>query len=515
MKTNQVITLLLLLCASACANNAPARTEDTTAAPAANGSAAATNGSTPAANAPAPANGAVAAISGSAPDSPDSPGAGKIIDSVICKSDPTQSYAVYIPEKGGQPALPVIYFFDPHAAGALPLHKYKVLADEYGFILIGSNNSKNGNDWSTTENIWRHLSDDTKNRLPINPNRIYTCGFSGGAKVAGYVALQHPGVKGVIANGAGLPDGTPAGDFNFSFTAIAGEGDMNMTDLVAISKDLDNSRTRHRIIFFEGKHEWAPENSMDLAFAGFQFDAMREGLIPANELLINNYIAKSKKRLDAYDKANLLIKAGQECRLSIALLDGLTDEAGWFREKAARLAGNAKYQEQLQAQERLLTTEQNTKAEYMQHFQQGDMQYWAKTIGDLQTRASVAKTGGSGTDKEDIYHREMYQRLLAYLSLAFYSISNHLINGSENAEARHFVELYKMADPTNSEAWYFSAMLDARDGHAQATESDLLKAVENGFRDKGRMMQQPEFQNLSGQMDLSKIESRMHVAVRE
>jgi len=409
---------------------------------------------------------------------------GKIIDTVICQSDPTQSYALYIPAKGNSVALPVIYFFDPHADGALPLRKYKSLADVYGFILIGSNNSKNGNDWSTTENTWLHLFNDTKSRLKINSNRIYTGGFSGGAKVAGYVALQHPGIKGVIANGAGLPDGTPAGDFNFSFTAIAGEGDMNLTDLVAFSNDLDKTRTRHRIIFFEGIHEWAPESAMSIAFAGLQFDAMQAGLIPKDAPFINRYVAKSKNRLEAYYKAHQLIKAGQECWLSISILDGLTNETAWFKEKAASLAGNTLYQKQRQAQENLLVREQNTKAAYMQHFQQGDRNYWLTTINDLQAKAG-AKTAESG----------MYERLLAYLSLAFYSISNHLINSNGNKEARHFVELYKLADPTNSEAWYFSAILNAREGHADAIESDLHKAVQYGFRDRGRLMKQPEFKN--------------------
>jgi hypothetical protein len=66
-----------------------------------------------------------------------------------------------------------------------------------------------------------------------------------------------------------------------------------------------------------------------------------------------------------------------------------------------------------------------------------------------------------------------------------------------------------MDDPTNSEAWYFSAILDARNNDANATENDLLKAVENGFNDKVRMEQQPEFQQLHNEIDFSKIETKM------
>jgi hypothetical protein len=103
----------------------------------------------------------------------------------------------------------------------------------------------------------------------------------------------------------------------------------------------------------------------------------------------------------------------------------------------------------------------------------------------------------------------MYQRLLAYLSLAFYSISNQLINGNDNAQARRFVDLYKMADPTNNEAWYFSAILDAREGRTPETEADLLKAGKYGFRDKVRLLQQPEFQRLNPALDLEKVEKGM------
>ena len=226
---------------------------------------------------------------------------GRIIDSVICRSDPGQSYALYIPAKGNSQALPVIYFFDPHADGALPLRKYKALAEAYGFIMVGSNNSKNGNDWPTTENIWLRLSDDTHARLKLDVRRTYLCGFSGGAKVASYVAIQHPGIAGVIAGGAGLPDGVSAGDFSFSLTVIAGQGDMNLTELVGVNGELDKTRTPHRIIFFDGKHEWSPVNTMGLAFAGLRFDAMKSSLIPKDNAFINAYIAGSKKRLRAYE----------------------------------------------------------------------------------------------------------------------------------------------------------------------------------------------------------------------
>lgn len=427
---------------------------------------------------------------------PDTFQTGKVISPVFCKSDAAESYALYIPALKRNETLPVIYFFDPHGAGELPLNKYKKLADKYGFILIGSNNSKNGNDWPAEEKTWNNIFYDTQGRLKINADRIYICGFSGGAKVAIYTGMNHSLIKGVIANGAGLPGIANGSAFKFSFTAITGYGDMNMTDLVAINAGLDKTNNRHRIIFFNGKHEWAPENTMSIAFAGLQFDAMRERLMQVNDTLVNEYDSDSKKRISDHLRTNDLIKAEAECLLSINLLGGLSEKTNWFKEKALAIGKNPAYQQQKQAEESLLATEQNLKMGYEQQFQQGDMNYWKRTITDIQTNAKAKTATGA-----------MYQRLQAYLSLAFYSISNQLINANRNSDAAHFVELYKMDDAANSEAWYFSAILNARNNDAAATERDLLKAVGTGFTDVKRILQQPEFKKLS--IDISAITKKI------
>jgi hypothetical protein len=84
-----------------------------------------------------------------------------------------------------------------------------------------------------------------------------------------------------------------------------------------------------------------------------------------------------------------------------------------------------------------------------------------------------------------------------------------MIGTDRNEPARHFVELYKMADPTNSEAWYFSAVMDVREGHAPAARTDLQKSISLGFRDRARLSQQPEFRKSFSADDLSQMESKM------
>jgi len=390
----------------------------------------------------------------------------------------------------------VIFLFDPHGAGSLPLQKYKALADAYGFILVGSNNSKNGNDWSTTEHIWQCLWADLPHRLSINKNRVYTVGFSGGAKVASYIALHHTGIQGVVVTGAALPDETPDSDFPFSITILAGEGDLNLTDLVATNAALNATHTRHSIVFFNGKHEWAPVSAMRIAFTGLQLDAMRKHLLVLQQPFIDQYIAESKRIVESSIQANQLYKAMQQCTCAASLLDGLPGNGNLFKQQCVAIASNTLYKKQWQAEQQLLYIEQQTKEEYQQHFQQENKPYWVATIDHLKA---------SATGNTDEAHKN--QRLLAYLSLAFYSISNQLISTYQNSMARYFTDLYILADPSNSEAWYFSAILRARAQDTAGAEHDLLQAVSHGFMDIPRMRHQSEFQ---AAISLTKVEAAMH-----
>jgi pimeloyl-ACP methyl ester carboxylesterase len=421
-----------------------------------------------------------------------------IIRKVVCASDPSMSYALYIPSSKDTNPLPVVYFFDPHGDGLLPVKKYKSLADTFHFILAGSNNSKNGNNLDDAGNIFTAMKEDLGKRTKVNPNRIYLCGFSGGAKVATYLALHFPEIKGIIANGAGLEDITHAGDFTFSYTAIAGEGDLNMTDLAAIDNLLDKTNTRHSIIYFDGIHEWAPESTMAVGFDGWQLQAMRDKIIPPDTAFIHRFATQMKQIIDEKINRNQLIQAQQNCKLGASMLQGFQDEQNWFVQKENSIAQASLFQQQKNQRQQLLATEEKLKYEYQQQFADTNHGYWEKTIKEVKAKAKLKNA-----------EARMYQRLQAYLSLAFYSISNQMINRDENKVAEFFVMLYKMADPTNSEAWYFSAILDARNHDAEKTTKDLEKAIALGFNDTTRLMQQPEFAKENLDIRLNDIAKQM------
>src|SRR5262249_61679317 len=64
---------------------------------------------------------------------------------VTCEADASQSYALYLPSKyTPERRWPIIYAFDPFARGKTAVEGYRAAAEKYGYIVVGSNNAKNG-----------------------------------------------------------------------------------------------------------------------------------------------------------------------------------------------------------------------------------------------------------------------------------------------------------------------------------------------------------------------------------
>src|SRR5882724_4583455 len=76
---------------------------------------------------------------------PDGLPRGEIIAKVQCRDDASQSYALYLPSAyTPDREWPVIFAFDPGGRGLNPVERYRGAAEKYGYIVAGSNNSRNG-----------------------------------------------------------------------------------------------------------------------------------------------------------------------------------------------------------------------------------------------------------------------------------------------------------------------------------------------------------------------------------
>ena len=80
-----------------------------------------------------------------------------------------------------------------------PTHfQFSFAAAQYGYIVAGSNISRNG-PWSVSVAALQAMLTDLGRRFSVDPQRVYLTGLSGGARVALQVALADTKIAGVIA----------------------------------------------------------------------------------------------------------------------------------------------------------------------------------------------------------------------------------------------------------------------------------------------------------------------------
>jgi predicted esterase len=253
---------------------------------------------------------------------------GVVIAEVTCEADPSQSYALYLPH-AYTPARswPVIFAFDPGGRGRNPVDRYQAAAEQYGFIVAGSHNSRNGS--PDTARAVTAITTDVASRFQIDPKRVYTAGMSGGARVALRVGLGSPGIAGVIASSAGYPDATPRKTLSFPLFATAGTEDFNHLEMRLLDRALTSP---HRLVIFEGGHVWLSSDLATEAVEWMELQAMKAGIKARDDEEIQRIFTKRAAGLAAgtVDKATYLA-----LQALVDDFDGLRDVSAFAARAAA------------------------------------------------------------------------------------------------------------------------------------------------------------------------------------
>jgi len=260
---------------------------------------------------------------------------GALIPKVVTIANPEQSYALYIPKSYSATQLsPIIYAFDPGANGGRPVELMKDSAERYGYIVAGSNNSRNGS-WKIEAEAAQAMLKDTEKRLSIDGRRVYFAGFSGGARVAARLAQICKCTAGVILNGAGFQPEASA-DARFAVFAAVGTYDFNYGEMVQLDDQLERLGYAHLLRRFDGPHQWAPENAMQEALAWLRLQAMKTGREARGDSFIVEQTAKETERAHQLEQSGDLYAAWKEYRQAAESIDGLGDSTA-LRVRAAEL----------------------------------------------------------------------------------------------------------------------------------------------------------------------------------
>lgn len=408
----------------------------------------------------------------------------KIYPAVKCAADTSLSYALYLPPqyKKDKPT-PILILFDSHGSGLLPVNLFSSEAGKNGFIIAGSNNSKNGMTTEQTTAIYHSMLADLENRFNIEKKAVYLCGFSGGSRVAGSIAITEGGIAGVVGCGAGLPaiNQKPAGPF--SYLAVAGNQDFNFTEMKQLDESLENAGFTHHLLVFDGIHQWPPKALIPDIFTWITFDAMRQHAIPPDREAINRFIEQNDKLANTFATEARMPEQLQTYIKMQHYLQGLTDVAPLQSEITRLLAEKQVVAYQAQ-QQQLFTLEQQLQQQYLPQIPLQSTAWWGKETHRLRDLSEKAANPAVS---------QVYLRVLGSLSMNSYMYCNQALQQKDMAAAERFIEIYRLVDPKNAEHRYMAAKLAAMNQNTDGVFSALDQAFELGFKDISRLKADPDF----------------------
>jgi predicted esterase len=449
---------------------------------------------------------------------------GRIVESVSCIDDASQTYAVYLPSNySPDRKWPVLYALDPGARGKAPLEHYQEAAERWGWILIGSNNSRNGNAQRSLA-AWNAIVKDSQVRFHLDDQRAYATGFSGGARMAMYIAAQCKGcLAGLIVSGAGVPAGDasspPLLDPTF---ATAGVDDFNFAEIKHLDQAMNKSGVRHQIAIFSGAHEWPPTEIASEAIEWFELQAMRSGTRGRDDREIETLWQTRMARAAAFEQEKKLAEAYRMYAKIVTAFTGLHD-IGTAQTKVTQLRDDRDVKNALRDEENQITRQRDFEARLYALFAKSQgltlnddqaspqTDPRSETAGDepnseAQLKSLLSDLRKQTAKTEDTGERRVARRVLNGTYILLFERGNDLLQNQKRfaAAARAF-ELAGEVNPDRAGVFYYAAWAHAADGNKKKALRALHTATEKGFSDLATLTNNHAFDSLRSDAEFEAI----------
>lgn len=441
--------------------------------------------------------------------------AGQIIDRVTCVRDTAHSYALYLPS-GYTPSRkwPVIYAFDPAANGRIPVERLRNGAEKFGYIVAGSNNSRNG-PWDPVLETIEAISVDTEARLSIDVRRIYTTGFSGGSRVASAIAMRSANVAGIIGCGAGFSRQYPPNPLiSFVYIGLVGRGDMNYREMAAKTRLLTLYKIPNILRIFDGGHEWPPEACFTQALEWLEVQAMRKGLTPFDSVMVNTIFDKDCAEAGQLEKSGRLYDAWRRWSDLAFNFEGLADIRN-ARQNAGRLHANRAVRQRISLDEKLAEEEIRLRTKLLKALDAVDEDYYRKN-GRLkkeawwirETERLLKRLNDAGTDDE----RWMCRRVIDDLWRNCYVRADNHMSGEEWLKSAPWLEIWGLFQPQSPFPSYNLAVALAHSGRPEDALNRLRISVGKGLNRPALLENECAFDEIRGTEAFHELIKAIHNA---
>jgi len=234
---------------------------------------------------------------------------GRVLDSIQVANTKNETFSLYLPNSFDENGLsPIVFVFEPAARGAIGIDPFIDASEEYGHIIVCSNNSRNG-PYERNFKIAQNLFDAIFSNFNIDANRMYLAGFSGGSRLATAIACLSNKFNGVIGCGAGFSGAhaqTPTFQ-DFAYAGICGNEDANYREMVNNRGFLQQFNFNNTLISFDGNHQWPPRKEINKAFRWLALQENKGSV--NNDLILKSFQTDFEETKAFLDSDKVLLAA--------------------------------------------------------------------------------------------------------------------------------------------------------------------------------------------------------------
>ncbi|MGH9789883.1 MAG: TPR end-of-group domain-containing protein, partial [Candidatus Acidiferrales bacterium] len=387
---------------------------------------------------------------------------------------------------------------------AVPVELMKDAAEKYGYIVAGSNNSRNGPFAPSYESA-AAMAEDLSGRFPVDAKRVYFTGFSGGARASVYVTLAcGTCAAGVILHGAGLPsDRPPNKEMNFAVFSAVGTVDFNYSEVVTLQEKLADQGITHRLRRFEGPHQWAPAEVWMEAVEWIELIAMKQGRRTRDEVFIRDQLSRRTARAREREAAGELFVAWQEYRDIARDFEGLVNVSE-AADQAATLDRHEQTQEARRDEQREFEQERAVLREFNISFGKFLNEPVERPVMRAEIEAQLRELRRRRESDNEGSRARVAQRAFTQVTARLYEAGEHSLREKDYPLATMEFDLLTKALPDQPGPQYQLARAHALGGKKKDAIGALREALKLGFN-RPALLEREDFAALRDNADFQRI----------
>jgi tetratricopeptide (TPR) repeat protein len=401
---------------------------------------------------------------------------GKVIPQVQCAANPDQSYALFVPSSysPGRP-LPLVISSDPDARGSDPLELQKDAAEQFGYVLVASNNSRNG-PWKPRFEATNATLLDVQKRVPIDLHRIYFAGFSGGARASVQLAILCKCAAGVFLDGAGFPGGqSPPSDSPFPVFSTVGILDFNYGEVIQLQDALTTAGYPHWLRIFDGTHQWAPAPVMTEAFAWFRIEAMKAQREPRDQSFIDAQFEKSKAHANLLEQSGDPLNAWRDYLQIASTYDSLEDTKA-IRATADALGKDKSVREALKRERNEFAEQSSLTADIANAISGPDSPATPSVEDPSSVKGEILHLRRMADEEKRPEKARVYKRAVLQVFIMAAEVGSNFLDAKSYDRAVEAFDAAAAARPDSEWAWRQLAVANAYSGHSKQALAALRQA---------------------------------------